>query len=386
MSSAREVPAVGSVAPGADPPGVAVREADGNEFMPATEWLLELVANDCSPRTVRAYAMSLLRFLRYLWAIECPWDRATQREARDFVLWARQADKFVGAKQKPGPRLPVNRVTGKPTQTARYAPSTINHTLTAVREFYTFQLREGRGPVRNPIPSGGRPYAHHNPDSDFGPRRRSPLRQKERQRLPRAIPDEQFDELFRRMRSHRDRALLAFYVSSGARASELLSLTGDMINYGDQLIGVVRKGGSRQWLPAAPDAFVWLRLYQLDRGTPGEGEPIWLTLREPLRPMTYDALRAVFGRANELLGSNWTTHDLRHTFTIRALDGGMPMHEVQEILGHATLNTLTVYSKPRLEEVVAAHRDVFEHRADQGAGPTPEGYDPAALATVLGRF
>jgi integrase/recombinase XerC len=81
----------------------------------------------------------------------------------------------------------------------------------------------------------------------------------------RAIPDTNFNELFRKLQSHRDRAMAAFYVSSGARASELLGLTGDMINYGDQLIGVVRKGGARQWLPASPDAFVWLRLYQLDR-------------------------------------------------------------------------------------------------------------------------
>ena len=173
-----------------------------------------------------------------------PVEYATQREARDFVLWAKQADKFVGAKQPAGRRLAVNRVTGKRTQTARYAPSTINHTLTAVQEFYTFHADEGRGPVRNPIPSGGRPYANHRPDRDFEPRRRASLRQKEPQRLPRAIPDEQFDELFRRMRSHRDRALLAFYVSSGARASELLGLTGDMVNYGDQLIGVIRKGGN----------------------------------------------------------------------------------------------------------------------------------------------
>ncbi|WP_406050269.1 hypothetical protein [Kribbella sp. NBC_00889] len=53
--------------------------------------------------------------------------------------------------------------------------------------------------------------------------------------------------------------------------------------YGDQLIGV-RKRGARQWLLASPDAFVWLRLYQLDRGTPGGGQPVWLTLREPHRP------------------------------------------------------------------------------------------------------
>jgi integrase/recombinase XerC len=362
-----------------------VVDAEGVEFGPGTEWLLQLAANDCSRHTVRAYAMSLLRFLRFCWATECRWDQASERVVRDFVLWARQADKFTGAKNLPGPRLPVNRVTGKKVQTARYAPATINHTLSAVHEFYEFHRERGEGPLVNPVPVAGRLHGHHNPMDDFAPTRRRALRQKDSQPLPRAIPDASFNELFRKLKSHRDRALAAFYVSSGARASELLGLTGDMINYGDQLIGVVRKGGARQWLPASPDAFVWLRLYQLDRGTPGDGQPVWLTLREPHRPLTYDALRAVMARVNRLLGANWTLHDLRHTFAIRALDGGVPMHEVQDLLGHASLDTLAVYSKPRLEDVVAHHRAVFGPAVGREEQDGLAGYDPGALSTVLGR-
>ncbi|HEX8510325.1 MAG TPA: tyrosine-type recombinase/integrase [Propionibacteriaceae bacterium] len=379
------VEAVGVVRQVDRQPGFVLLDADGGEFGPATDWLLQLVANGSSPHTVRAYAMSLLRFLRYTWFVGCPWGEVNDRVARDFVLWAKQADKFTGAKNPASHRLAVNRVTGKRVQTARYAASTINHTLSVVHEFYEFFREQGQGPLRNPVPSAGRADRHHNPADPFSPRRRGSLRQKEPQRLPRAIPDDAFDDLFRKLKSNRDRALVAFYVTSGARASELLGLTGDMVNYGDQLIGVVRKGGARQWLPASPDAFVWLRLYQLDRGAPGDGQPVWLTLREPHRPLTYDALRAVMGRVNELLGSNWTMHDLRHTFTIRALDGGMPMHEVQEILGHASLATMAVYSKPRLEEVVAHHRAVFDRAYADVAESGQVDYDTDALATVFGR-
>lgn len=377
------VSALGAVRRIDRPPGFVLMGPDGDEFAPATAWLRQLVANGCSAHTVRAYAMSLLRFLRFAWASGCAWNRATRVTARDFVLWVKEADKFVGAKNPPGRRLPVNRRTGKRTQTNRYSPSTINHTLTVVHEFYEFWLDQDGGPLLNPVASA-RPHAHHNPSEPFARRHRGSLRQKEPQRLPRAIPDQEFDELFRGLKSHRDRALLAFYVSSGVRASELLGLTGDMVNYGDQLIGVLRKGGARQWLPVAADAFVWLRLYQLERGPIGDGQPVWLTLREPYRPLGYDAVRAVMGRANLLLGSNWTMHDFRHTFTIRALDGGMPAHEVQEILGHASLTTLTVYSKPRLEEVVAHHRSVFDRPAVVDTSPAPA-YDQDALATVLGR-
>jgi Phage integrase, N-terminal SAM-like domain len=45
----------------------------------------------------------------------------------------------------------------------------------------------------------------------------------------------------------------------------------------------------------------------------GPSEPVWWTLRQPLRPLTYDAARMVFTRANQLLGANWTLHDLRHS-------------------------------------------------------------------------
>lgn len=93
-------------------PGFMLEDPDGRECKEATQWLLQLVANGCSAHTVRAYAMSLLRFRRFGWSVGCPSDQVTDQVARDFVLWAKEADKFVGAKKAAGPRSPVNRVTG----------------------------------------------------------------------------------------------------------------------------------------------------------------------------------------------------------------------------------------------------------------------------------
>jgi hypothetical protein len=61
------------------------------------------------------------------------------------------------------------------------------------------------------------------------------------------------------------------------------------------------------------------------------------------------------------------------------------MHEVQDLLGHASLDTLAVYSKPRLEDVVAHHRAVFGPSVDREEQGGLAGYDPGALSTVLGR-
>ena len=77
------------------------------------------------------------------------------------------------------------------------------------------------------------------------------------QRAPRCIPDGQFGDLFARLGSHRDRALVAFWVSTGARASELLGATTGDVDPGRQLITVIRKGTrAMQQLPASPDALV----------------------------------------------------------------------------------------------------------------------------------
>jgi hypothetical protein len=93
------------------------------------------------------------------------------------------------------------------------------------------------------------------------------------------------------------------------RASELLTVAEDRVDPASQLIGVVRKGSrALQMLPASADAFVWLRLYQhrLDAQVPrGPDAPLWWTLRRPVRPLTYDAARMMFGRAQDALGSNW---------------------------------------------------------------------------------
>jgi site-specific recombinase XerD len=166
------------------------------------------------------------------------------------------------------------------------------------------------------------------------------------------------EELFTALGCHRDRALMAFYLSSGARPGELLTVTNQLVDPGNQVVGVVRKGSRAvQSLPASPDAFVWLRLYQAE--LPAEclapAAPVWWTRRRPRRPLGYGAARAVFIRVNAVLGTNWTLHDLRHTAATRmASDPGMPLVDIQHILGHAWLTTTQIYLHPH-------ERDVLEH-------------------------
>jgi site-specific recombinase XerD len=239
-----------------------------------------------------------------------------------------------------------------------------------LRGFYDFHRDVGSGPVINPFPlerPGRRAHAHHNPMEPQRNEKVGRYRPSLPERIPRSVPDEEFNEIFARLPSHRDRALVAFYVSTGARASELLSVTQGGVDPGRQLITVVRKGsGANQQLPASSDAFVWLRLYQVEmEGLIPEGrrQPLWWTLRRPVRPLTYDAVHRMFERVNDRAGTSATLHSLRHTAAYRmAEDPSLPITDVQAILGHARLTTTQIYVTPRKEDVI---RRLLTHHAEQ---------------------
>lgn len=127
-----------------------------------------------------------------------------------------------------------------------------------------------------------------------------------------------WDELFAAMTCDRDRALLLCYVSSGARASELLGLAIGDVDWAGARVYVVSKGTRlRQAVPVSPEAIGYLTRYLDADGIPGPDEPLWRTRRGQSRPVSYWARRRVLQRANEKLGTNWTLHDLRHTASTR---------------------------------------------------------------------
>jgi site-specific recombinase XerD len=267
-----------------------------------------------------------------------------------------------------------------------------------LRGFYDFHRDAGSGPVLNPFPldrlrRGRRAHAHHNPMEPHRNERSGQYRPRVPSRIPRSIPDEVFNEIFARLPSHRDRALVAFYVSTGARASELLSATACGLDPARQLITVVRKGTRiRQELPASTDAFVWLRLYQAEIDElipPGPDQPLWWTLRQPIRPLTYHAVHRMFERVNARAGTTATLHALRHTAAYRmAEDPALPLTDVQLVLGHAQLSTTQIYLTPRKQDVVRrmlAHHAEASRRAAERVRPAPApGYRPETLQVLFG--
>jgi integrase len=378
---------------------------DGVPVEPVRRFLADFVARGKSPGSVRSYGFGLLRWWRWLIAVGVEWDKATPAEARDLALWLCQAAKHRRDARTVSAATAgrVNPVTRKRHLGDGYEPRTIRHSNAVVRSFYEFWIEDaGGGPLVNPVQldrRGRRPNAHHNPLEPFRAEGRIRYNPKVPRRRPREMPEERWRDLFAGLRSNRDRALLALAVGNGARAGELLGIRAADLDWGDQLVRVYRKGtGAAQWLPASPDAFIWLRLYLAGLGVPLEADDlVWQTLRRRDRggglrrqPLNYEALRAVLRRANALLGSNWSMHDLRHTAALRmARDEALSLRDVQVILGHAHLSTTAdVYLVEEEEQVI---RRVAGHLAGQGGRgavsrpePAGGGYKAADLAVLLG--
>jgi len=159
-------------------------------------------------------------------------------------------------------------------------------------------------------------------------------------------------------------------------------------------ITVVRKGSrAEQELPASSDAFVWLRLYQVEMQgliPSGRTKQLWWTRRKPFRPLTYHAAHRMFERVNADAGTGATLHALRHSAAYRmAQDPAMPLTDVQYVLGHAQLTTTQIYLTPRKEDVIER---VLPHHAEQtrkaAEHPTPPpavGYRPETLDVLFAR-
>ena len=358
---------VGSVAETGDPwEPYRLLDPAGMQVDPVAVFLRDLQAIGRPATTQRSYALALLRWFRFLWAVEIGWDRAPRAEARDFCCWMQVADKPVGVHWRPrgawaraaAARIAVsggpNAITGKSAPGRGYAARTRAHSETVLRGVSTtctgwaaglWSIRSRwTGPagrvVRTPITTRWSRSAM-SAKGCIGPR-------------PLPVRPGAFLMVCSMRCSRRCRATGTgpWSPSRCPPVPEPQSCSvrrrGDA-DAGQQLITVIRKGTrALQPLPASPDAFVWLRLYQTHvRGLVplGRDQPLWWTLRRPFRPLSYHAAHRMFERVNAGLGANWTLHDLRHTAAYRmARDPGLPLTDVQWVLGHAQLCTTQLYS------------------------------------------
>ncbi|MEW9870491.1 site-specific tyrosine recombinase XerD [Arthrobacter sp. HS15c] len=165
----------------------------------------------------------------------------------------------------------------------------------------------------------------------------------------------------------RDRALLEFLYSTGARISEAVGLDVDDISLheaesGPAIVRLFGKGSKERLVPLGSYGARALDAY-LVRGRPllaakGKGTPaLFLNSRggRISRQSAWTILKAAADKAN--ITKDVSPHTLRHSFATHLLEGGADVRVVQELLGHASVTTTQVYTlvtADTLREIYAA--------------------------------
>ena len=146
----------------------------------------------------------------------------------------------------------------------------------------------------------------------------------------------------------RDAAVLELLYGSGLRVAELCGLRDRDLDIGHRMVTVWGKGSRQRRVPIgepAADALVaWLTrgrpaLASTANQTGEAGEAVFLNRRG--RPLGTRDVRRLLDRRS---AAPTHPHALRHSFATHLLDGGADLRVVQELLGHASLQTTQVYT------------------------------------------
>ena len=226
--------------------------------------------------------------------------------------------------------------------------------LSAVRGFYRFLLDTGRIP-RDPTEHLDSPR----------PARRLPrtLSQADAAALVEAPDPARPDGL-------RDRALLELLYGSGLRASEVLGLRIEDVNFAAGYVMVTGKGDRQRLVPAGGRALDCVRRYLAEvRPRLVRRECPALFLNRSGAGLSRQALWSLIRRAARRAGlsASVSPHTLRHSFASHLLERGADLRSVQAMLGHADISTTQIYTHLPSRVVHDMYRR-FHPRAGRRAG------------------
>ena len=151
----------------------------------------------------------------------------------------------------------------------------------------------------------------------------------------------------------RDDAMLELLYGCGLRVSELTGLDIGDVDLRTATVTVLGKGGKRRRLPVNEPAVAAVRRWEAVRGRlagPTAGSALFLNRRGG-RIGPRDVGRVVDRRSPVPAHP----HTLRHSFATHLLDGGADLRVVQELLGHASVQTTQVYTHVSKERLLAVH-------------------------------
>ena len=265
-----------------------------------------------SPNTLAAYRNDLRQFIAFLSAQQdgggpvASWPQVERAHLLDHVLALKDR---------------------------QYAPATVARKVAAMKSFFHFLLAEG--------------LIGNDPAEDVD----SP---KVGKSLPNVLSEEEVEQLLQEParvdtpEARRDAAMLELLYATGMRVSELVSLNLNDLRLQEGYVRCIGKGNRERMINLHQRAVRTLRSYLRDSrhllGRARDAQALFLNHRgERLTRQGFWLLLKGYGRRAKI-ATPIAPHTLRHSVATHLLRGGMPLRQVQELLGHASIATTEVYT------------------------------------------
>jgi integrase/recombinase XerD len=232
------------------------------------------------------------------------------------------------------------------------SPRSIARTISSLRGFYKFLLRDGF--IKED------PLAHISaPQMD--------------KHLPRFLTEDEIGRLLNApdvstIDGVRDRAMLELLYATGLRVSELTGLASADINLERGLLSCRGKGSKQRFIPIGKSALSWLDEYLRVRPMLTEGRPLKaLFVRNDGAQLTRHYFWGILRRYTDKLGlDNVSPHTLRHSFATHLMQHGADSRSVQALLGHSDLATTQIYTHLSKEHLRQTYDDFHPRATHRG--------------------
>lgn len=151
-------------------------------------------------------------------------------------------------------------------------------------------------------------------------------------------------------------AMIEFLYSTGCRVGELVILKKKDVNFATHEVRLIGKGNKHRTSYMNAKCEYSLRKYLLARED--DSEFLFVGRRRPHNPYTNRGVEKLIEKIGKAAGLPYKLmpHILRHTTATHALQRGMDITEIQQLLGHSKLDTTMIYAKIAQDDVKANHR------------------------------
>ena len=188
---------------------------------------------------------------------------------------------------------------------------------------------------------------------------KSPVRRIHKIKTPFMVKETLTDENLERLRDGcnnvRDLSLIELLISTGMRVGEIVNLNINDLNLEDRSCVVLGKGNKQREVYFDAKTKLHLKQYLYKRHD--DNDALFVSSRKPYQRLSISGIELIIRKlGSESNINNVHPHKFRRTLATMAIDKGMPIEQVQKLLGHVKIETTMHYAMVNQSNVKISHR------------------------------